>query len=199
MGYIHVIRHGTTEGNKKNLYYGNSDLPLANEGVDLITELAIAGIYPNADDATLYTSGLLRTEQTFFLIYGCREHSTIPELKEYHFGDFEMKTYDQLKENTDYQAWIMDKEGVVPCPRGESHADFRNRISAGFSKLLENHIREENRHKDSIVVCHGGVISVIMSRCFPDADKNYYQWQPVPGRGYTIHIVDGEPVSYDEI
>lgn len=199
MAYIHLIRHGTTEGNKRRVYYGSSDLPLANEGVDLITELTLSGIYPQADDAFLYTSGLIRTEQTFFLIYGCREHKTIPELKEYHFGDFEMKTHDQLQEDPDYQAWIMDKKGLTPCPGGESPADFRRRIGEGLAKLLKNHIKEENHDKNSIVVCHGGVISIIMGKCFPDADRNYYEWIPDPGRGYSIHILDGEPVSFEEI
>jgi len=197
MGRIHLIRHGTTEANKDRMYYGSTDVPLANEGVDLITELAISGIYPKADGAMLYTTGLIRTEQTFFLIYGCREHSVIPELREYHFGEFEMKTHDQLEENPDYQAWCSDKEGLTPCPNGESPMDFRTRIKAGYSKVMEVHYKKADNN--SIVVCHGGVISLIMGLCFPHDEKNIFQWQPEPGRGYSIHIVDGEPVSYDDI
>ncbi|MEL7658551.1 MAG: histidine phosphatase family protein [Bacillota bacterium] len=199
MGRIHLIRHGTTEANKDRKYYGSTDLPLANEGVDLITELAISGIYPKADDAMLYTTGLIRTEQTFFLIYGCKEHQTVPELQEYRFGEFEMKTHDELEDCPEYQAWISDKEGMTPCPGGESSMDFRKRIGAGFSKILENQNRDENRDKNTIIVCHGGVISLIMGTCFPEAGRNIFQWQPEPGRGYSIHIVDGEPVSYNEI
>ena len=199
MGRIHLIRHGTTEANKDRMYYGSTDLPLANEGVDLIAELAISGIYPKADGAILYTTGLIRTEQTFFLIYGCTEHYTVPELREYSFGEFEMKTHEQLEEDPDYQAWVSDKEGLTPCPGGESTMDFRQRIAEGFSKILANHGREEKQDKNSIIVCHGGVISMIMGTCFPEVGRNIFQWQPEPGRGYSIHIVDGEPVSYDDI
>lgn len=199
MGKIHLIRHGTTEANKAKLYYGSTDVPLSNEGVDIVTELAIAGAYPKADGAALYTTGLLRTEQTFFLIYGCREHQEIPELKEYHFGEFEMKTHDQLADHAGYQAWISDQDGLTPCPKGESPRDFRARVSAGFSRILENHKGEANRDKNSIIVCHGGVISLIMGICFPNTERNIFQWQPEPGRGYTIHM-DGEaPISFDEI
>lgn len=199
MGYIHLIRHGTTEANQEKKYYGSTDLPLANEGVDKIGDLAVAGIYPKADGAKLYTTGLLRTEQTFFLIYGCREHDTVPELREYDFGDFEMKTHHQLKQDLDYHAWINDEEGRIPCPQGESLMDFRARVKKGFAEVLENLSKEEKQGRDSIVVCHGGVISMIMGFCFPKVEKNVFQWQPDPGRGYTIHIIDGEPVAYDPI
>ncbi len=199
MGKIHLIRHGTTEANTAKMYYGSTDIPLSNEGVDLIAELVLAGTYPKADGAALFTTGLIRTEQTFFLIYGCRDHQAMPELREYHFGEFEMKTHDQLSELHEYQAWINDKEGLTACPKGESPNDFRKRISAGFAKILEHHKSEQNRDKRSILICHGGVISLIMGICFPKEARDIFQWQPEPGRGYTIHTEDGEPVAFDGI
>lgn len=199
MGYIYLIRHGKTEANKARVYYGSSDVPLAIEGIDIISSLANEGIYPKPDGAFLYTTGLKRTEQTFFLIYGCEEHQKMKELEEYHFGDFEMKTHDQLVGNPDYEAWMQDENGLTPCPNGESPMDFRTRVSAGFSKILKNYKSPMSKDTRSIIVCHGGVISVIMGICFPDQKKNIFQWQPEPGRGYTLHIQDGEAISYDEI
>lgn len=199
MGKIHLIRHGTTEANKTGKYYGSTDLPLANEGVDGIVEQALAGIYPQADRALLFTTGLIRTEQTFFLIYGTMAHQVIPELQEYRFGDFEMKTHAELEGDLRYQAWMEDKGGMTPCPNGESPQDFRKRAGEGFAKLLEFHRGGGKNPQDIILVCHGGVISLIMGTCFPEADKNIFEWQPLPGRGYTIHTIDGEPVSYDSI
>jgi alpha-ribazole phosphatase len=199
MGKIHLIRHGTTEANKAKMYYGSTDVALSNEGVDIIANLAAAKKYPKANGAMLYTTGLLRTEQTFFLIYGCKDHRELTELQEYRFGSFEMKTHEELLEDECYQAWINDQNGMTPCPGGESPNDFRARINAGFAEILEFHKREENRDRSSIVVCHGGVISHIMGICFPQEAKNIFQWQPEPGRGYSIHMDGGEPVSYDEI
>lgn len=199
MGYIYLIRHGTTEANIDRKYYGSTDIPLANEGIDLITELTLAGKYPKADGATLYTTGLLRTEQTFFLIYGCKDHEEIIELREYNFGDFEMKTHNELEGNPGYEAWMADKNGLTPCPNGESPMDFRTRVSAGFAKILEKYKKPSSQDQKSILVCHGGVISIIMGICFPKAGKNIFQWQPEPGRGYVIHLQDGEAISYDEI
>ena len=67
--YIHFIRHGITEGNLKGWYYGNLDVPLAPEGFAKLEELKSQDIYPSASGADCYTSGLLRTEQTFTAIY----------------------------------------------------------------------------------------------------------------------------------
>ena len=199
MALIHLIRHGTTEGNKLRKYYGSTDLPLANEGVDLISQLALSGIYPKADGALYYTSGLTRTEQTFFLIYGCKEHHAIPNLGEYRFGAFEMKTHDELEQDSDYQAWRNDSEGIISCPGGESPTEFKQRVGRGYAEILTELSRPENREKDVVLVCHGGVISLIMSTSFPKEERNIFQWQPEPGRGYSIHMVDGEPISFQDI
>lgn len=196
---IYLIRHGITEANLSNKFYGSTDLPLSNKGIDHIVELANAGIYPEADNAIMYTSGLLRAEQTFFLIYGRKDHIILPELREYHFGEFEMKTYEQLKEDPIYHAWYNDKNGMTACPNGESGMDFRKRVSAGFAKILENQNKEENRGKDSIVICHGGVIAMIMSICFPNEVTNIYKWQPETGRGYILNLLDGDIISYENL
>lgn len=198
-GKIHLIRHGTTVANLSKRFYGNTNLPLSNKGINQIIKLSRAGIYPKSKNAIMYTSGLLRAEQTFFLIYSCKDHIILPELREYHFGEFEMKTVDQLKEYPDYHAWINDKEGTTPCPNGESIKEFSTRVSAGFAKILEKLGEEKNRGKDSIVICHGGVISMIMSINFPNVVSNMFKWQPDPGRGYVLNLLDGEVISYENI
>lgn len=199
MGDIYLIRHGMTEANKKKLYYGATDVPLSNEGVDLVGEFALAGKYPSSDGADLYTTGMLRTDQTFFLVYGCKDYQVIPELKEYNFGQFEMKTYEEIKDLPAYQAWVTDETGLTPCPKGESPVAFRTRVEAGFSKLLANHSLPGSEERKTIVVCHGGVIADIMAICFPTEDKDIYRWIPEPGRGYRIHITAGQPASYEAL
>ena len=205
---IHLIRHGITEGNLKRWYYGSSDSPLAAEGVDALAELAGAGIYPPADEtenraaADLYTSGLLRTEQTLFLIYGIREHRVLAELQEMHFGEYEGKTHQELEAEAPYQTWVSDKTGGLAPPGGESPLEFRSRIAGGFQTLLGNHrlkelsLRHQGREAHSILVCHGGVISAIMMEQFPGEEKNLYQWIPDPGHGYTITLEDSQAAGY---
>ena len=59
---ICLIRHGITEGNKKKLYYGHSDIDLAEEGITELKELVSSGLYPDGEGADFYTTDLKRTQ-----------------------------------------------------------------------------------------------------------------------------------------
>lgn len=198
---ICLIRHGITEGNLRRLYYGHTDIPLANIGVDELVKLAEAGTYPVSDSADFYTTGLIRTEQTFFLIYGNKEHDRIEELREINFGDFEMKSYEELKEIPEYITWIEDKSGQLRTPEGESIREFVERITGGFAELRKRHALKElsMRHKEeealSIVVCHGGTIAAIMENVFPGEKDNFFMWTPEPGHGYILKLENGKIVG----
>ena len=110
-----LLRHGETDGSRRDLYYGAADIPALPESLAALHENAAA--YPRAK--RYYTSGLLRTEQTLAALYGDVPHVQLPGLREMDFGDFEMKSYQQLKDTPAYQAWIADVEHN-PCPNGES-------------------------------------------------------------------------------
>lgn len=203
---IHLIRHGITEGNLKRWHYGWADIPLAAEGVENLRQLCEEDIYPRPEEAACYTSGMVRTEQTFKEIYGDVPHQVLPKLKEMNFGDFEKKTYYELKDNPDYQKWITDKTFQTSIPGGESKSEFYNRVQNGFEELVNLHRREELKHRhnkkdtDTICVCHGGVISCIMIGQFgADGLGEFINWIPDPGRGYSITVEDGKCVSYEKI
>lgn len=193
MAKLHLIRHGKTSGTESSLYYGSSDIPLSKCGVDDIKNLVKLGIYPEAE--CFFTTGLLRTEQTFELIYGNKPHEKLKELQEYDFGDFEMRTYEAIKDLPGFCDWINDPSGKTPCPGGESHYAFARRVQAGYARILQC------ADKDTVVICHGGVISQIMLQIFEMPDKSKYIWLyvPKPGRGYTLDIEGGKAVSFAEI
>ena len=106
-----LLRHGETDGSRRDLYYGAADIPALPESLAALRENAAA--YPRA--ARYYTSGLLRTEQTLAALYGPVPHVQLPGLREMDFGDFEMKSYQQLKDTPAYQAWIADVS-TTPAP-----------------------------------------------------------------------------------
>lgn len=201
---ICLIRHGITEGNKNRLYYGHADIPLAEEGINELKKLARSGIYPDGETADFYTTGLKRTEQTLELIYGKREHETLEGLKEMNFGDFEMKSYHDLKELEEYQAWIADPNGEFCPPNGESLKGFYKRISRGFEDLKKRHLLKvvSMRHKEaealSIAVCHGGTISAILESIYPRVKDNFYKWIPDPGHGYMLMMKDGDVTDVEK-
>ncbi len=193
---IILIRHGITIGNERRLYYGSTDVPLAEKGKEQLQKQKEEGLYPYSDTAEFYTSGMLRTEQTLEIIYGDRPHKKIEELRELNFGDFEMKRYEELNDNPDYQAWIMSGNDDAKPPNGESMKAFGERIRAGFKELVkENRLqmlkfRNEEKEAMTICICHGGVISAIMDSIWPGVEKNFYEWIPDPGHGYTLLVED---------
>ena len=179
---IHLIRHGVTRANESKLYCGRTDLPLSEGGAAELISLKNRGIYPLSADM-YFTSGLIRTEQTVDIIYGNVGRIVVPDITECDFGAFEMKSYDELKEREDYQAWITDETGVIPCPGGESRNQFKKRVIDGF-----NHILYEVKRSgcgSAFVSCHGGVIACIIEYLSPNKG-NFYERQPQPGRGYSI-------------
>ena len=194
MSTIYLFRHGITEGNKRRLYYGSSDIPLIEEGIEAIKTRREAGIYPDTNGFLVVTTDLIRTEQTLFEMYG-REvpHETDPRMREFSFGDFEMKSYEQLKDREDYQAWITGDNWRNVCPNGESGEIMLERSLVA----MEDYIG-----KDCIIVCHGGVIAGLMLTWFPgdETAEHFYAWQPKPSEGYRIDFDDElKPVSYKKI
>lgn len=194
MSTIYLFRHGITEGNKRRLYYGSSDIPLIEEGIEAIKTRREAGIYPDTNGFLVVTTDLIRTEQTLFEMYG-REvpHETDPRMREFSFGDFEMKSYEELKNREDYQAWITGDNWRNVCPNGESGEIMLERSLVA----MEDYIG-----KDCIIVCHGGVIAGLMLTWFPgdETAEHFYAWQPKPSEGYRIDF-DNElkPISYKKI
>ncbi len=174
MSVIYLIRHGKTQANEEHLYCGSTDLPLSPEGAAELRALR----YPKMN-ARFLSSGMLRTNETLKILFGDVPYREEPAFREVDFGAFEMRGYEELKEDADYLAWISgDNEGNVP-PGGESGKAMTGRVLAAFEAL-------ERTGENTVLVTHGGVIAAIMAARFPAEGKNRYQWQPAPGRGYRL-------------
>ncbi len=200
---IHLIRHGITVGNKNRLFYGASDIELAEEGIAALKQQAADGLYPFDENSDFYTSGMIRTEHTLELIYGKQDHQVISELREVNCGIYEMKSFKELKGDADFEAWMGDATGETVPQGGESIMQFNERVQVGFSKLMDQHrlkelsVRHSGDAATSIVVCHGGVICAILQENFPGEHDNFFKWMPDPGHGYTLTMEDGDIVSYE--
>ena len=168
---IYLIRHGITEANEHRLYCGSTDLPLSEAG-----RAGLGGIRYDIRGVRFLTSGMKRTNETMELLFPGIAYETDPRFREVDFGSFEMRGYEELKDDPAYQAWITgNNEENIP-PEGESGAQMTRRVLAAFRELRE----------DTCLVTHGGVIAAIMVSLFPGEGKHRYQWQPKNGHGYCI-------------
>ncbi len=168
---IYLIRHGKTEANEKHLYCGSTDLSLSQAG-----KVELQALSYDVGDAAFITSGMKRTEETLQILFGDVAHSQNPAFREVDFGSFEMHSYEELKNNPEYIAWITgDNDANIPLG-GESGNQMKGRVLAAFTQVEDN----------TVIITHGGVIAAIMEHLFPEEGKNRYQWQPKPGHGYAI-------------
>ncbi len=179
-----LIRHGMTHGNKYGLYYGATDLPLLEEGIEELRQRRASHIYPTA--SRYYTSPLQRTQQTLRQIYGDVDFTVVDNFREMDFGAFEMRTVEELQQDADFVAWSRDA-ARNRCPGGESFADVQARALEAVSAILAS-------GEDAVCVIHGGVIATMMFHWFPG--KAFDDWMIQPGTGWYITVEDGKPVSY---
>lgn len=190
---LHLIRHGKTKANEKKLYYGFSDVKLSENGKKELYLLKQEINYPKGD--LFITSGLKRTIETLHIIYGEQNFLINENLKELNFGDFELKSYEELKNNKDYLIWIEDIEKNT-IPNGETKYEFEKRVILGFSEIFEYSFK--NSIKNIVVICHGGVIATFMQKTFIE-NKNFYDWIPSYGKGYTITFEKSNNIYYKKI
>ena len=183
-----LIRHGKTEANEKHLYCGSTDLPLSEIGKAELMERKNTVVYPSFAGFRILTSGMKRCEETLAILCGEIPHETDATFHEMDFGTFEMRSYEEMKSNPDYIAWISGDNEANITPGGESGNQMTERVLCGLNRLL-------TASKDTLLVTHGGVIAAIMAHLFPDEGKNRYEWQPKPGGGYVIDMESGSYIK----
>ena len=179
-----LLRHGQTEGSLRDLYYGATDLPVLPESLAALRESA--GRYPTAP--RYYTSGLLRPEQPLRALYGDVPHTALPGLREMDFGDFEMRSYEELKDDPAFRQWMSDSEHN-PCLNGESAPQTMARNLAAIGTVLAS-------DEDAVCVIHGGVIAGFMMTWFGGLRVDWYRQA---GTGYQVTFAGGVPTGWRPI
>lgn len=181
--HIFLLRHGMTEANKKGQYIGSTDVPLCEEGEKQLLELAETFIYPQVE--LFYSSPLQRCVKTLEILYPEANIELAPKLAECNFGDYEGKTFDELKDLEDYKNWIAGAGQEAP-PNGESGTEFQARCCVGFSEIVEQLLRSGNQN--AVVMAHGGTIMAILST-FGYPRRQFYDWMSNNGKGYEVVIM----------
>ena len=180
---LYLIRHGKTKCNEERLYCGKTDIDLSNGGIKELNDLKKKISYPICENN--YTSGAKRANQTFEILYPGSLYTANKEFFEYDFGDFELKSYEDLKEDINYINWITDESQNIKCPNGESKRDFKDRLENAFQNFIKD--LEKNNIKEALILCHGGVIGTLLQNFYSD-EKDFYSYQPSFGRGYKVRV-----------
>lgn len=175
-----LIRHSLTPGNLNKQYVGATDQPLAPEGEALARERR--GAMPPIDG--LWVSPLTRCRQTAELLFPGMEQRTVPDLQECDFGDYECKTWEELKDEPLYRAW-MGGDLTVTFPHGEGMEHFMARCRRGIQTV----VREAKALglERPAVVAHGGTWIVGMAT-YGRPERTLYDWQVKNCGGYRVAV-----------
>lgn len=158
---LFLIRHLPTAANRRGAYCGWTDDPLSEErGKAIQWEMK---------PKRIYGSDLQRARQTAAIYFPDAEYCTDSRLRECHFGEFEGKTYEQLKHDETYRRWIDDPYQSAPA-QGETLLAVRERVLNALSELPN----------DAIVVTHGGPIRLALEMFSPQV-KSFWDWQVTNG------------------
>jgi alpha-ribazole phosphatase len=170
---VALFRHGVTEENKRKAYLGWNDSPLCAEIQNLST---------NKRYDLYFSSDLHRCVMTAKRLFPAVKLNQLEELREMNFGEWEGKTYDDLKEDFLYQRWLSDPSTYCP-PKGETFLDFTTRVQEGWRKITKQ-ILAQNSHRCAVIT-HGGVIRYLLSK-YALEQKEFWHWQSKHDQGFEL-------------
>lgn len=150
---ITCIRHGMTIENQQKKYIGWSDPPLSIEGKNELKELFL-------EPQLVISSDLKRALETSAVVFPKSQVVKSKNWRELHFGDWEEKTYEDLKNIRAYRNWIDHWTEHTP-PNGESFSSFSNRVWAAWEEAVDLAASQQLRH--IAIVSHGGPLRLLAS------------------------------------
>ncbi|KKI90320.1 hypothetical protein WQ54_20340 [Bacillus sp. SA1-12] len=153
---VYFVRHGITRWNIEKRYMGHSDERLLAQ--ELHTLYPLRRALENIPFDYYYCSDLKRCIETFQYLLPNELVCLDSRLREIHFGEWEGLTYEDLKRDHMYQAWLTDFEKKAP-PNGETFQQFNDRINFFLAELQS---RQNASNSKILIVTHGGVIRALM-------------------------------------
>ncbi|KAG8887502.1 hypothetical protein FRB98_009518 [Tulasnella sp. 332] len=140
---LFVLRHGETEWSLNGRHTGLSDIPLTENGVNLLIEKTpkVVGSGKLLDPVSLghvFVSPRIRARKTFELLFSSLPelppHSLSDEAREWDYGEYEGLTPAQIAAKR--PGWSIWKDG---CPGGESAEQMTQRVDSLIAKIHELH------------------------------------------------------------
>ena len=151
MTVIAMIRHGPTGWNENGIVQGRSDIPLSTRGKEQVASWQIPA---KLEDFDWIASPLSRATETARILSG-KSVPTDDRLVEMDWSDWEGQTLPALRATLGDLMAAWEAEGLdFRAPGGESPRDVQNRLKP----FLLDRARLK---KNSVVVCHKGVIRAV--------------------------------------
>jgi len=153
-----LVRHGDTELNSAQRYWGQTDVELSAAGLgqaerlrDRLATERIDAIYSSDLSRALTTAESIASNHRLEII-------TCAELREMNFGELEGLTFSEISQRYPEvtELWLK-RSPKLKCPGGESLEEFNRRV-VQFTTRLEKHEPQET----ILIVAHSGSLRSLM-------------------------------------
>lgn len=183
---ILLARHGETADNRERRFQGQGPVPLNDRGRAQARELAATVVAHDPPIAALYASPVPRARETAGIVAEAvgLEPTFDARFAETDTGDWTGRLMDDV-ERDDPAGWAAyHRGGAWRFPGGESLLEQAERVLAG---LAEVRAAQADPIRPSLVVCHRGVIRVVL--CHRDGP-----WPEALDRFHDITVPNGSLV-----
>ncbi len=171
MSRLLLVRHGDTELNSAERYWGQTDVELSAAGFRQAEKLSER----LADEKinTIYSSDLRRALITANIIASRHQLDVITcaELREINFGELEGLTFGEISQLYPEVAklWV-ERSPKLKYPGGESPDEFNSRVSK-FLDIMKKHVAEAT----ILIVAHSGALRTLICQLLGIGLQ--YRWQ----------------------
>ena len=188
MGKLILIRHGQTDMNKDQLYYGRLDVPINETGKEQAENTRKNLIELEIDYDKIYSSPMKRAYETAEIVnYKNLEIEKDDELREMDFGIFEGLSYKEIIKKYPEEMEKLKKDWkTYSYVTGENPFMLQKRALKFLEKIDKN--------KNNMVVTHWGIICTLLSFLFSSELEGYWKYQVKNGGIVIIEFADGYPI-----
>ena len=188
MGKLILIRHGQTDMNKDQLYYGRLDVPINETGKEQAENTRKNLVELEIDYDKIYSSPMKRAYETAEIVnYKNLEIEKDDELREMDFGIFEGLSYKEIMKKYPEEMEKLKKDWkTYSYVTGENPFMLQKRALKFLEKIDKN--------KNNMVVTHWGIICTLLSFLFSSELEGYWKYQVKNGGIVIIEFADGYPV-----
>lgn len=185
------MRHAESEANKKRIMASRLPFKLTTAG-KADAELIASELKEIVKIDRIISSPLVRATETascFSKLYNIKSEIE-NRISEQELGIFSGMTYDQVKEQPEYETDTLNRWNWIPAGGGESYSMIADRITDFFTDLQKNNTNENILIVTHAVACR--LIEAVLKKTLPTYPKNF----PNNGEIWKINY-KGLNMSYD--
>ncbi|MDO5088535.1 MAG: histidine phosphatase family protein [Leptotrichiaceae bacterium] len=194
---IIFIRHGETDMNRLELYFGHLNPELNSTGRNQLKKTKKMLKYFEKNIDIVFSSDLKRCVESMEIlkINDKIKKTLLKDFREINFGIFEGKTYEQIVEEFPEEVEKMNRDWkIYKFKGGESLKEVMERAVAKLEELVKKY-----KNRTLIIVTHAGIIKTVVSYYLYGNIDGYWKIKIDNGSMTKMCILEDKFIYFDYI